>query len=213
MGKQAKAVMERGELVSDEIVVGIIKDGIKAPECEKGFILDGFPRTVVQAEKLDTMLKEVRSMFECQPLHRPSYEIPQTGRRALTVSISTAGERRQNQPRHRVQGARRGPCRAHLRPADPRGVGPLVPREIPRAHLLLCASPALPCAVWGASVVSRAHLPVHVAPDRRVLSRRQPPKVAGVDDVTGEPLMRRKDDNAETLTRRLQAFHEQVSAT
>ena len=60
MGKQAKAVMERGELVSDEIVVGIIKDGIKAPECEKGFILDGFPRTVVQAEKLDTMLKEVR---------------------------------------------------------------------------------------------------------------------------------------------------------
>ena len=65
MGKQAKAVMERGELVSDEIVVGIIKDGIKAPECEKGFILDGFPRTVVQAEKLDTMLKEVRSMFEC----------------------------------------------------------------------------------------------------------------------------------------------------
>merc|ERR1719163_856359 len=56
MGKAAKAVMDQGGLVSDEIVIGIIKDGVKAPECEKGFILDGFPRTVVQAEKLDGML-------------------------------------------------------------------------------------------------------------------------------------------------------------
>merc|ERR1719482_2159503 len=46
MGKQAKAVMEAGGLVSDEIVIGIIKDGIKSPDCKKGFILDGFPRTM-----------------------------------------------------------------------------------------------------------------------------------------------------------------------
>lgn len=56
MGKKAKAVMESGGLVSDEIVIGIIKDNIKAPECSKGFILDGFPRTVKQAEALDQML-------------------------------------------------------------------------------------------------------------------------------------------------------------
>lgn len=56
MGKKAKAVMESGGLVSDEIVIGIIKDNIKTPECGKGFILDGFPRTTVQAEKLDEML-------------------------------------------------------------------------------------------------------------------------------------------------------------
>merc|ERR1719163_1559661 len=43
LGKKAKAVMESGGLVSDDIVVGIIKDNIKGPECAKGFILDGFP--------------------------------------------------------------------------------------------------------------------------------------------------------------------------
>lgn len=52
MGKKAKAAMEAGQLVTDEIVIGIIKDAIKSPECRRGFILDGFPRTVVQAKKV-----------------------------------------------------------------------------------------------------------------------------------------------------------------
>jgi len=56
MGKQAKAVMDAGKLVSDEIVIGIIEEALKAPECAKGFILDGFPRTVPQAKKLDQIL-------------------------------------------------------------------------------------------------------------------------------------------------------------
>ena len=56
MGKKAKAVMESGGLVSDDIVIGIIKDNIKSDDCKKGFILDGFPRTVGQAESLDKML-------------------------------------------------------------------------------------------------------------------------------------------------------------
>jgi adenylate kinase len=57
IGQQAKAVMEAGKLVSDEIVIGIIAERIEMPDAKKGFVLDGFPRTIAQAEALDAMLK------------------------------------------------------------------------------------------------------------------------------------------------------------
>jgi adenylate kinase len=56
VGLKAKAVMDRGELVSDDIVVGIIADRIEEQDAKGGFILDGFPRTVAQAEAFDSML-------------------------------------------------------------------------------------------------------------------------------------------------------------
>ena len=56
VGLQAKEVMARGELVSDDIVVGIISDRLDQPDAQKGFVLDGFPRTVAQAEALDALL-------------------------------------------------------------------------------------------------------------------------------------------------------------
>lgn len=57
MGVQAKACMDQGQLVPDAVVIGIVKDKLAEPACAKGFLLDGFPRTVPQAEELAAMLK------------------------------------------------------------------------------------------------------------------------------------------------------------
>jgi adenylate kinase len=57
IGQQAKDIMARGDLVPDEVVVGIIEDRIEQPEAKRGFVLDGFPRTVKQAEALDRLLE------------------------------------------------------------------------------------------------------------------------------------------------------------
>jgi adenylate kinase len=57
IGQKAKAVMDAGGLVSDEIVIGIVADRIEEQDAKKGFILDGFPRTLAQAEALDRMLE------------------------------------------------------------------------------------------------------------------------------------------------------------
>lgn len=135
MGKKAKAAMESGALVTDEIVVGIIKDAIKSPECSRGFILDGFPRTVVQAKKLDEMLAEENAQVDTVV----NFDIPDS------VLME------------RISGRR-----------------------------------------------------VHPASGRSYHVKFAPPKVEGKDDITGEPLIQRKDDNEATLSSRLQAFHKQT---
>jgi len=59
LGLEAKSYMDKGELVPDEVVIGLVRERLQQPDTEAGFILDGFPRTVVQAEALDGVLAEL----------------------------------------------------------------------------------------------------------------------------------------------------------
>eukprot|EP01116_Phalansterium_solitarium_P020308 TRINITY_DN5948_c0_g1_i1.p2 TRINITY_DN5948_c0_g1~~TRINITY_DN5948_c0_g1_i1.p2 ORF type:complete len:239 (-),score=105.36 TRINITY_DN5948_c0_g1_i1:289-1005(-) len=133
IGKAAKEVMDKGGLVSDEIMVGLIQDAIKTPDCKDGFILDGFPRTIQQAEKLDQMLDAEKAKID----------------RAFEFAIDD------NLLVRRISGRR-----------------------------------------------------VHPASGRTYHVDFFPPKVADKDDVTGEALIQRSDDNEETLRKRLGAFHQ-----
>lgn len=59
LGKQAKAFMDAGDLVPDELIMGIMETRLQEPDCKKGFLLDGFPRTIPQAEALSTLLDNI----------------------------------------------------------------------------------------------------------------------------------------------------------
>jgi adenylate kinase len=136
IGKKAKAVMDAGQLVSDEIVAGIVKERIQEPDCSRGFMLDGFPRTIPQAEMLDAMLDELGVRIE----------------RVVEIQVDD------NAVVKRISGRR-----------------------------------------------------IHQPSGRTYHVEFNPPKVAGKDDVTGEDLIQRDDDNENTVRNRLNAYHEQTS--
>merc|ERR1719359_379778 len=66
VGEKAKEAMDGGGLVTDDVVVAIIRDRIREKDCERGFILDGFPRTIEQAKKLDEMLRKRGESVVCE---------------------------------------------------------------------------------------------------------------------------------------------------
>jgi adenylate kinase len=131
LGLAAKAVMDRGDLVSDDIILGLVKERIRQQDCGKGFLFDGFPRTIPQAE-------------------------------AMKVS------------------------------------------GVPLEHVVEVAVP-------DETIIERmsgrwAHLPS----GRTYHTQFNPPKVAGKDDVTGEPLVQREDDKEATVRKRLGVYHQQT---
>ncbi len=131
MGLAAKKVMDAGGLVGDEIIIGLVKERIAQADCAKGFLFDGFPRTIPQADAMKAAGVKIDIVLEIDVPDEAIIE--------------------------RMSGRR-----------------------------------------------------VHVASGRTYHVKFNPPKTAGVDDVTGEPLIQRDDDQEETVRKRLQVYHDQT---
>lgn len=131
LGQKAKAIMDAGQLVSDDIMINLVKERISQPDCKNGFLLDGFPRTIPQAEAL------VKAGVKLD----------------YVIEIDVDDE----EIVHRMSGRL-----------------------------------------------------VHPASGRTYHKDYHPPKVAGKDDETGEPLIQRDDDKEETVRHRLKVYHDQT---
>ena len=131
LGLQADAVMKAGALVSDELIINLVKERIAQPDCAKGFLFDGFPRTIPQADAMKAAGVKLDYVLE------------------IDVPFDAIIERMSGRRSHPASG---------------------------RTY--------------------------HV--------KFNPPKVAGVDDVTGEPLVQRADDQEETVKKRLQVYSDQT---
>ena len=131
LGIEAKIVMDLGGLVSDDLILGLIKERITQSDCANGFLLDGFPRTIAQAQGLGNMGVKIDNVIE----------------------INVADEEIVT----RIEGRR-----------------------------------------------------VHLQSGRSYHIKFNAPKVDGIDDITGEPLIQRDDDREETVRKRLAVYHEQT---
>jgi adenylate kinase len=89
LGKRAKATMDAGELVSDELVLGIIRERVARDDCRDGFVLDGFPRNLAQAKSLEAVLAEIRQLLDVAVLLDVDFDVLMqrlTGRRTCSIT-------------------------------------------------------------------------------------------------------------------------------
>eukprot|EP00850_Spirogloea_muscicola_P012790 SM000084S23126 [mRNA] locus=s84:306077:307750:+ [translate_table: standard] len=193
LGLQAKEAMDKGALVSDDLVVGIIDEAMARPSCQKGFILDGFPRTVTQAEKVCHQINELK--FHSRPFCELGLS-----RQDKYVGIIAAAAALWRQPAitSGSEVAHSGGCRSLQLDAMLEKQGAKVDKVL---------NFEIPDAVLEERITGRW---IHAPSGRSYHTKFAPPKVPGKDDVTGEPLTQRKDDNVETLRSRLAAFHSQT---
>lgn len=133
LGLAAKKVMDAGGLVSDSSIIGLVKERLKQDDCKKGYLFDGFPRTIPQAD-----------------------------------AMKDAGV----------------------------GIDYVLEIDVPDREI----------------VTRMSGRRVHLASGRTYHIKFNPPKVAGLDDVTSEPLIQRDDDKEETVAKRLHVYHEQTEA-
>jgi len=131
LGVQAKQYMEAGKLVPDALIIGLVRDRLAQPDCTPGYLFDGFPRTIAQAD-----------------------------------ALKDAGI----------------------------GLDVVVEIEVPEAAI----------------VERMSGRRVHLASGRTYHTRFNPPKTAGIDDVTGEPLVQRDDDREETVRHRLSVYRSET---
>ncbi|HVY53762.1 MAG TPA: adenylate kinase [Gammaproteobacteria bacterium] len=131
LGQQVKSIMDAGKLVPDELIIQIVKNRLNEPDCQRGFLLDGFPRTVGQAD-----------------------------------ALSQAGIK----------------------------IDYIVEIAVPEEEIIKRL-----CGRWTHAGSGRVYHEVY-----------NPPKVKGLDDVTGEPLTQRQDDQEETIRHRLQVYRQQT---
>ena len=90
LGRTAKEYMDRGDLVPDDVIVGVIAERLSLPEAEDGFILDGFPRTTGQAEALDCAAREDGALADGDDLHRRRPTTRSSGASAAAGRVPTA---------------------------------------------------------------------------------------------------------------------------
>ena len=94
LGKEAKSYMDRGELVPDEVTVGIVKERISEDDAKKGFLLDGFPRTIDQAESLSQIMSELDREIDAVI----NIEVPEEDDNPETVSNRLSVNVKQSKP-------------------------------------------------------------------------------------------------------------------
>ncbi len=92
VGLRAKAIMERGDLVSDEVIIGIVEERLNRPDARQGFILDGFPRTVAQARALDDLMKGRDPLVVVDIVVREDELVRRLGSRTVCEACGTNAE-------------------------------------------------------------------------------------------------------------------------